>query len=85
MIDDVILDLRIALSSEEKAKTDDDWKSAATAVIDSARKVAESFVPVYAYRRRGLNYFCTCDKEAYYQLAQKPSLFEVAIFYHEQQ
>lgn len=37
--------------------------------------------PVYAYRRRGLNEFCTCDERRYKELSAKPSLFEVAVFY----
>lgn len=38
---------------------------------------------VYAYRRRGLHYFCTCDKEQYEELSHIPHLFEVAKFYRE--
>lgn len=36
---------------------------------------------IYAYRRKGLDYFCTCDKEQYTELADKPHLFEVTVFY----
>lgn len=38
---------------------------------------------IYAYRRKGLDYFCTCDAERYIELSQKPNLFEVDIFYTE--
>jgi hypothetical protein len=37
--------------------------------------------PVYAFRRKGLDYFCTCDKRRYDELAGKPNLFEVTVFY----
>ena len=36
---------------------------------------------VYAFRRKGLDDFCTCDKRRYDELASKPNLFEVAVFY----
>lgn len=35
----------------------------------------------YAYRRKGQPNFCTCDQDRYNELAQKPKLFEVTIFY----
>lgn len=54
-------------------------KAQAKFIWDEARnKQAE---PVYAYRRRGLNEFCTCDERRYKELSAKPSLFEVAVFY----
>ncbi|WP_374520317.1 hypothetical protein [Hydrogenophaga sp.] len=37
--------------------------------------------PVYAFRRRGLNDYCTCTKERYDELSAKPRLFEVSVFY----
>ena len=37
--------------------------------------------PVYAFRRRGLDDFCTCTKERYEELADMPNLFEVTTFY----
>jgi hypothetical protein len=37
--------------------------------------------PVYAFRRRGLDDFCTCTKERYEELVDKPNLFEVTTFY----
>lgn len=41
--------------------------------------------PVYAYRRKGLNYFCTCARTRYEELTTKPNTYEVAIFYHAPQ
>lgn len=38
---------------------------------------------IYAYRRKGLDYFCTCDLEKYEELSQKDNLFETKIFYEE--
>ena len=40
--------------------------------------------PVYAFRRRGLDDFCTCTKERYDELVDKPNLFEVTTFYAAQ-
>lgn len=37
--------------------------------------------PVYAFRRKGLDDFCTCDKGRYEELSDKPNLFETRIFY----
>ena len=37
--------------------------------------------PVYAFRRKGQDSFCTCDKERYEELADKPWMFEVTTFY----
>jgi hypothetical protein len=36
---------------------------------------------VYAFRRKGLDDFCTCDERRYRELKNKPNLFEVAVFY----
>lgn len=35
---------------------------------------------MYAFRRKGQDSFCTCDERRYLELAEKPSLFEVAVF-----
>lgn len=40
-----------------------------------------SLEPVYAYRRKGLEYFCTCDEARYLELSDKQNLFEVCKFY----
>lgn len=37
--------------------------------------------PVFAFRRKGLSDFCTCDEERYNELAQKQNIFEVRVFY----
>lgn len=51
--------------------------------IESAilAKQREQLKLIFAFRRRGLFDFCTCTKERYDELAQKPHIFEVAIFY----
>ena len=36
---------------------------------------------VYAFRRKGLDDFCTCDEARYEELSNKPHLFETRIFY----
>ena len=36
---------------------------------------------VYAYRRKGIDDFCTCDERRYKELSEKPNLFETAVFY----
>lgn len=41
--------------------------------------------PVYAFRRKGQDSFCTCDEERYSELSDKPNLFEMAIFYRTPQ
>jgi hypothetical protein len=54
---------------------------------DNARALGLSYEPpvqqepVYAFRRKGQESFCTCDERRYDELSGKPSLFEVAIFY----
>lgn len=37
--------------------------------------------PVYAFRRRGQDDFCTCTKERYIELSSKPEQFLTTIFY----
>lgn len=37
--------------------------------------------PVFAFRRKGQESFCTCNEDRYNELAQKPNLFEVTKFY----
>lgn len=44
-------------------------------------ELAKENEPVYAFRRKGLDDFCTCDERRYNELAQKPTLFEVKVFY----
>lgn len=42
---------------------------------------AHSGEPVYAFRRKGLDDFCTCTEKRYAELSAKPNLFETRIFY----
>jgi len=44
-------------------------------------ELAKENKPVYAFRRKGLDYFCTCDERRYKELAQEPTLFEVKVLY----
>ncbi|WP_157810499.1 hypothetical protein [Achromobacter ruhlandii] len=47
-------------------------------LLDAASQASE---PVYAYRRKGLDDFVTCDRERFDELSAKPHLFETRIFY----
>lgn len=44
-------------------------------------ELAKQNEPVYAFRRKGLDDFCTCDKRRFDELSQKTTLFEVRVFY----
>jgi hypothetical protein len=46
--------------------------------LEAALKPGE---PVYAFRRKGLDDYCTCDARRYLELKNKPHMFEVTIFY----
>ena len=59
----------------EKDKVIEDFAEALVAELAKENK------PVYAFRRKGLDYFCTCDERRYKELAQKPTLFEVKVLY----
>ena len=37
--------------------------------------------PTPTFRRKGQSDFCTCTEQRYNELAQKPSLFEMRVFY----
>jgi hypothetical protein len=52
----------------------------AVAKLQAAQAQAGEGGAVYAYRRKGLDYFCTCDESRYLELSEKRN-FEVAIFY----
>lgn len=55
---------------------------AACAKLEAVRGTpATGGEPVYAFRRKGLDDFCTCDKERYEELSDKPNLFETCILY----
>lgn len=56
--------------------------------LDTARAVEAAVLtklaqqePIYAFRRRGLNDYCTCTKELYDEVSAKPHFFEVSVFY----
>lgn len=53
----------------------------ARAVLDKWGQPAHSGEPVYAFRRKGLDDFCTCTEKRYAELSAKPNLFETRIFY----
>ena len=63
--------------------TDDDIKLVAEIAWKNGAYCAEQAEqePVYAFRRKGQDSFCTCDKERYEELADKPWMFEVTTFY----
>jgi hypothetical protein len=46
-----------------------------------AIKAQQAQEPIYAFRRKWQDKFCTCDKERYDSLSLMPHLFELAIFY----
>jgi hypothetical protein len=48
------------------------------AALEAALKPGE---PVYAFRKKGLDDFCTCDARRYLEFKNKPHAFEVTIFY----
>ena len=54
------------------------WK-AWQAALQSQQGEADDIV--YAYRRKGLEDFCTCSEARYNELKSKPTHFEVAVFY----
>lgn len=53
----------------------------ARAVLARWGQPAHSGEPVYAFRRKGLDDFCTCTEKRYAELSAKPNLFETRIFY----
>ena len=55
--------------------------SFARAVLAKWGQPAHSGEPVYAFRRKGLDDFCTCTEKRYAELSAKPNLFETCIFY----
>ena len=55
--------------------------SFARAVLARWGQPAHSGEPVYAFRRKGLDDFCTCTEKRYAELSDKPTLFETRIFY----
>ena len=53
----------------------------ARAVLAKWGQPAQAAEPVYAFRRKGLDDFCTCTEKRYAELSAKPNLFEIRIFY----
>ena len=63
---------------------EDDVTREALAAIRAALAQKDDQEPegvVYAYRRKGIDDFCTCDERRYKELSEKPNLFETAVFY----
>ena len=54
------------------------WQAMRAAAASTAVSVSE---PVFAFRRKGLDDFCTCTEKRYAELSAKPNLFETRIFY----
>ena len=83
---DLMADLREALAEPQV-----DWQEEAMRLgglnakhVGELRKLKAEQAeqePVYAFRRKGQDSFCTCDKERYEELVDKPNLFEVTTFY----
>lgn len=65
------------LELEDIPQTHSVWKEAEALVAEIQRQSE----PVFAFRRKGLDDFCTCDERRYNELAQKPNLFEVKMFF----
>lgn len=64
------------------------YHAGAPGVLSFARSVlakwgqpAHSGEPVYAFRRKGLDDFCTCTEKRYAELSTMPHLYETRIFY----
>lgn len=65
-----------------------DMSPALEALAAWNRRVAPATMlgePVFAFRRKGLDDFCTCTEKRYAELSLKPKLFETRIFYTTQQ
>lgn len=61
-----------------------DMSPALEALAAWNRRVAPATMlgePVFAFRRKGLDDFCTCTEKRYAELSLKPKLFETRIFY----
>ena len=59
--------------------TNDDWNIRFAEAL--VAEIAKQNEPVYAFRRKGLDDFYTCDKQRFDELSQKTTLFEVRVFY----
>ena len=68
---------------QSKGEYHPDWHTVRDEYFAEAliAELAKQNEPVYAFRRKGLDDFCTCDKRRFDELSQKPALFEVQVFY----
>ena len=72
----------------EAAEKERDWHAerCEDAMDECARlrskiEAMERQEPLYLFRRRGLDDFCTCSKERYEAFSANPRLFEVKMLY----
>ena len=74
-------ELRQANSGKLNFVTFSEFRTIARAVLAKWGNPAVAGEPVFAFRRKGLDDFCTCTEERYAELSAKPNLFETRIFY----
>ena len=75
-------ELRQANSGKLNFVTLSEFRTIARAVLAKwGAQPAVAGEPVFAFRRKGLDDFCTCTEERYAELSAKPNLFETRIFY----
>jgi hypothetical protein len=75
-------ELRQANSGRLNFVTLSEFRTIARAVLENwGTPPAVAGEPVFAFRRKGLDDFCTCTEERYAELSAKPNLFETRIFY----
>lgn len=69
------------LALAEEAKPIIDRQRSEIDALRARIEQMEKQEPVYLFRRKGLDYFCTCSKERYESFSAKPRLFEVKTLY----
>ena len=74
-------ELRQANSGRLNFVTLSEFRTISRAVLEKWGNPAVAGEPVFAFRRKGLDDFCTCTEERYAELSAKPNLFETRIFY----
>ena len=75
-------ELRQANSGRLNFVTLSEFRTIASAVLAKwGTPPAVAGEPVFAFRRKGLDDFCTCTEKRYAELSAKPNLFETRIFY----
>ena len=79
---DVLRD-RLALESQENGALRDSVDRACKERDELRAKIEamEKQEPLYLFRRKGLDDFCTCSKERYEAFSANPRLFEVKTLY----